>query len=230
MYVDLCLYGFYSFNFTWITEKAVMKRLVSILLSLCITTISGWAHSPAKILNVYNWANYIPKQVIQKFEKETGIKVYYSTYDSNELLYTKIKTDPQIGYDIIVPSGFIVQRMREEGLLTKLDKSKVPNRVNLNPLLLNQSFDPHNDFSFPYLWGTTGILINTKYYSDNEIRTWKALWNPKYKDQLTLLDSMRDVMSVALKVLGYSINDQNPDHIKAAYEISKKLIPNIQAC
>lgn len=199
------------------------------ILLFCGLIFSWVATAKTEVVNVYNWANYIPKDVIDRFEKETGIKVNYSTYDNNELLYTKIKANPRAGYDIVVPSSFIVERMRKNNLLLKLDKSKIPNLVNINPSLLNQSFDPGNRYSVPYLWGTTGILINSNYYADGDIQSWEDLWNPKYKNQITVLDSLRDMMGMSLKTLGYSLNDQDADHIKAAYMKLKMLVPNIQA-
>lgn len=196
---------------------------------LTLLSFSVFAKPSNEVVNIYNWANYIPKEVIKQFERETGVRVSYSTYDSNELLYSKIKANPKVDYDIIVPTGFIIQRMRLEGLLIKLDKTKIPNMRYLNPLLLNLPFDPGNQYSFPYLWGTTGIIVNTRYYATDEIQYWSDLWKPKYKNQVTVLDSLRDMMGMGLKVLGYSLNDQNPEHIKSAYEKLKALIPNIQA-
>lgn len=181
-----------------------------------------------QILNLYVWFGEIPDSVIAQFEKETGIKINYTTYDSNETLYAKIKASANPGYDLIEPSSYFVQRMAREHLLQKLNKNKLTNFQNLNPQFLNKSYDPSNNFSLPYIWGVTGIFFNKKYYNLNTIKSWQDLWSPKFKNQLMLLDDPREVFSVALISLGYSPNDQNLQHIKAAYERLKLLLPNIK--
>jgi spermidine/putrescine transport system substrate-binding protein len=181
-----------------------------------------------QVLNVYNWSSYMPDDVIQQFEKETGININYSTYDSNETMYAKLKADPSAAYDIVVPSSYFIQRMSREGMLRTIDKTRLPNFKNLNAEFLNKIFDPHNQYSIPYLWSSTGIVVNTKYFAKNGIKSWSDLWKPEYKDQLLLLDDTREVFSIALMVLGYSANDTNPDHIKQAYEKLKQLLPNVK--
>ncbi len=182
----------------------------------------------ANVVNVYNWSGYIPEKVLQLFTKQTGITVNYSTFDSNQELYAKLKASPNAGYDVIVPSANFVTKMRDQHMLQPLDKSKIPNLKNLNPWLMNRSFDPHNRYSIPYLWGTTAIIINTKYYPHVDITSWQQLWNKKFRDQLLLLNSAREVFAVALKSLGYSLNDTNPQHLRQAYQKLIKLLPNIK--
>lgn len=181
-----------------------------------------------KSLNIYIWSNYIPQKVITEFEKKTGIHINYSEFDSNNALYTKLKADPHIGYDIIVPSSYYVQRMRREGMLRKLNKTKLPNLKYLNPVLLNRSYDPHNNYSIPYLWGTTGIVVNDRYYHPKNFQSWNDLWKKQYKDQLLMLNDAREVFSIALISLGYSVNDKNTKHIKQAYLKLKALMPNVK--
>lgn len=180
-----------------------------------------------KIVNVYAWSGVIPDTVIQKFEKETGIKINFSTYDSNEMMYGKLKSSKNLGYDFIEPSSYYIERMRNQNMLTRLDKSKLSNFHNLNPELLKAPYDPNNDYSVPFMWGVTGIFIN-KDYIHHRIEKWSELWDEKYLNQLLLLDDPREVFSMALRTLGYSINDQNPDHIKQAYNKLKELLPNIK--
>jgi len=188
-----------------------------------------WADANAEpILNVYNWSGYISNDVLKEFEKETGIHVNYTTYDSNETMYAKLKADPDAGYDIVVPSTYFIDRMYKQGMLRKIDKNKIPNFKNLNPALLNKPFDPHNQYSIPYFWSTTGIAINTKYYPYNSITSWNDLWKSEYKDQLLLLDDVREVFSMALISLGYSANDADPEHIKQAYLKLRQLLPNVR--
>ncbi|OGO92874.1 MAG: spermidine/putrescine ABC transporter substrate-binding protein [Coxiella sp. RIFCSPHIGHO2_12_FULL_44_14] len=181
-----------------------------------------------RVLNVYNWSNFMPHQVIQAFEKETGIRVHYAEFDGNDTLYTKLKADPHSDFDVIVPSSYYVDRMRRESMLRPIDKNYLPNLKYINPLLLNRSFDPHNQYSIPYLWGTTGIVVNDQYFNPRQLRTWRDLWNKRYKNQLLMLDDAREVFAIALLSLGYSINDRNPQHITQAYHQLRALMPNIK--
>ena len=179
-------------------------------------------------VNVYAWSGEIPESLIQQFEKETGIKVNFSTYDSNEVLYSKLLASDNPGYDIVEPSTYYIDRMSHQGMLELLDKSKLIGFDNLDPQFLNQSYDPHNGYSIPYLWGATGIFVNTDYYSPSSITKWSDLWNPKYEDQLLLLDDSRDVFSMALFTEGYSPNDTKPQHLEKAYQKLRALAPNIK--
>lgn len=189
----------------------------------------GLNASAKSIVNVYNWADYMPLEVIKQFEKETGIQVNYTEYDSNETMYTKLKSNPNLDYDVIFPSAYYVQRMTKEQMLLPLDKKKLTHLGYLNQFLLKQkNFDPNNAYSIPYLWGTTGIVVNKKYINPQGIKSWGDLWQPKFKNQLLLFDDMRQVFAIALWHLGYSINDTNQDHIKQAYQELKKLWPNIK--
>jgi len=166
-----------------------------------------------QVLNVYNWSGYIPQNVITLFQKETGIKLNYSMFQSNEELYTKLKTDPNSSYDIVVPTSYLVEQMRDEGMLTKLDKRQLPNFKYLNTLLLNKSHDPGNQYSVPYLWGTTGIIVNRTEYPPGTITSWKDLWQPRFKNQIIGSNATRDMFGIAFKALGYSINDTDPQVI-----------------
>lgn len=180
------------------------------------------------VLNLYTWSGVIPDSIIQQFEKETGIKVNFSTYDSNETMYAKIKATPDAGYDIIEPSSYYIDRMRRQGMLEKIDKSKLSHFKNEDSEFLNQSYDPHNYFSVPFIWGVTGIFINTHDYPANSIKSWAEIWDKKYENQLMLIDDSREVFAIALLSLGYSINDSNPEHIHQAFLKLKKLSPNIK--
>lgn len=180
------------------------------------------------VLNVYNWADYMPTSVIKQFEKETGIQINYTEYDSNENMYAKLKSNSNLGYDVIFPSSYYVQRMGKEHMLMSLDKKKLSNFKNLNASLLNQNFDPNNQYSVPYLWGTTAIVVNKKFFDPKLITGWKDFWQPRFNNQLLLIDDMREVFAVALFRLGYSINDTNPKHIEQAFEQLKLLWPNIK--
>lgn len=156
------------------------------------------------------------------------VKVNYSTYGSNEAMYAKIKTLKGKGYDLVVPSTYYVDRMRREGLLQKIDKTRLSNLGNLNPRLLNQSYDPNNEYSIPYLWGTTGIAVNTKTIAPQKATAWADLWDPAYKNKLLLLNDMREVLGMGLKVLDYSVNSTDEREICAAYEKLTQILPNIR--
>lgn len=178
-------------------------------------------------VRVYNWSDYIPEGVLEEFTKETGIQVEYSTYDSNEIMYQKVKLFKGRGFDVLVPSTYLVQRMRSEGLIQNIDHKQISNFKNLDPGLLNQNYDPNNAFSIPYLWGTTGIIVNRQMIANTEIKSWKDLWAKQWRGKLVLIDDVRDVFHMALKINGHSINTTNSDEIKQAYDRLVKLLPNV---
>lgn len=207
-------------------SKNKISVLSAGLLSLVLASFPAYAKKQE--LNVYNWSNYMPKDIIVQFEKETGIHVNYSTYDGNDTLYAKLKADPNAGYDIVVPTNYFVDRMRNEHMLLKLDKSKLDNFKNLDPELLNKSFDPENNYSVPYFWGSTGIVVNKKYFDPRTVTKWSDLWDARFKDQLLILEDPHDVFSITLITLGYSANDDNPQHLYEAYIKLKALLPNVK--
>lgn len=198
------------------------------ILAIIFLLFSFAVQAEEKILNVYNWSGYMPDAVLNQFEKETGIKINYSTYDSNETMYAKLKANANAGYDIVVPSTYFIDRMHHQHMIQKIDKNKIPNFKNLNPALLDKEYDPGNNYSIPYLWSSTGIVINTKEFPRKSIVSWADLWKLQYRDQLLLLDDTREVFSMALMVLGYSANDTNPEHIKQAYLKLRELLPNVK--
>lgn len=201
-----------------------MKYIIALVLSL-ITTVTFAADN---IVNLYNWSGYLPDTIIKQFRKETGIQINYSTYDNNETMYAKLKANPEAGYDVIVPSSYFIDRMSRQGMLQKLDKTKLPNFKHMNPALLNKDFDRNNEYSMPYFWGTTGIVLNTQHHPKGSVTKWSQLWDKKYKGQLLMLDDTREIFSMALLSLGFSANSQKPDEIKAAYLKLKELLPNVK--
>jgi spermidine/putrescine transport system substrate-binding protein len=203
-----------------------MKKLIWML--LIVFLFGGSAGAKDKVLYFYNWSEYLPESLIQEFTKETGIKVVYTTYDSNEALYAKIKLLAGEGYDLVVPSSYYVHKMSKEGLLLKLDLAKLSNFKNLNPRHLNKPFDPNNQFSIPYLWGSTGIVVNSEEIDPGKITSWADLWKPEFKGKVLLLNDVRDVFYMSLRVLGYSGNSTNPEEIKKAYEKLDLLMPNVR--
>lgn len=195
--------------------------------SVCaLAMFSGMVNAADDELYFYNWSEYIPSEVLEQFTKETGIKVIYSTYESNETMYAKLKTHGE-GYDLVVPSTYYVSKMRDEGMLNKIDQSKLSNFEQLDANFMRKPFDPNNDYSIPYIWGATGIGVNTDMMDKSEINAWADLWDPKWEGQLMMMDDAREFFHIALRKLGYSANTTNPDEIKAAYEELKKLMPNV---
>lgn len=180
------------------------------------------------IVNIYAWTNEIPDVVVRQFEKETGIKVNISTYENNEIMYAKLRTGKNPGYDIVMPSSYFVDRMRRLNMIEKLEKSKISNWKAINPKFQHPDYDPNLEYSIPHVWGLTGIFLNRKYHAPQDITNWQDLWNPKYKNQLMVLDDVREIFSMALLSLGYSANDKNPQHIHEAFLKLKKLMQNIK--
>ncbi|KXI29021.1 extracellular solute-binding protein [Paraglaciecola hydrolytica] len=202
-----------------------MKHIKFIALSLA-TLIATQAFA-AKQVVVYNWSEYIPEAVVEKFTEETGIKVIYSTYESNEVMYSKLQLQKNSGYDVIVPSAYYVSKMAKEKMLLPLDKSKISHFKQLNPTLLNKEFDPDNQYSAPYLWGSTGIGVNSSEIDPATITSWKQLFDKKYAKQLLVTDDLREVFHIALVLNGHSPNTTKPEEIKQAYELLKTLMPNV---
>lgn len=195
--------------------------------ALCAATLfTTNAMANDQELYFYNWSEYIPSEVLEDFTKETGIKVIYSTYESNESMYAKLKTQGT-GYDLVVPSTYFVSKMRKEGMLLEIDKSKLSNFAGLDSNYLNKPFDPNNSYSIPYIWGATGIGINTDMLDKSNIHNWSDLWDAKWEGQLMMMDDSREVFHIALVKLGYSPNTTDPKEIEAAYEELKKLMPNV---
>ncbi|PSJ47118.1 extracellular solute-binding protein [Zobellella taiwanensis] len=182
-------------------------------------------------LSVYAWAEYLPDGVLQSFTKETGIKVDYATFDSNEALYAKLKLLQTSGasesYDLIFPSSYMLSKMAREGMLQPLDKSKLPNLSQLEPSLLDREFDPGNRFSVPYAFGSTAIAVNRDDLADANITAWQDLWDSQWQGQLMLTDDIRENFQMALLTLGHSANSREPEEIKAAYEKLLTLQDNV---
>lgn len=185
------------------------------------------AANASKIVNVYAWGGEIPKETLHDFEKIYGIKVNFSTYDNNETLYAKLKATRRGIYDVIMPSGYYVERMRNQNMLLKLNPKKIPNLRNLAPLFMHSDFDPGNSYSAPIVWGITGIFYNQTHIK-NPPQKWRDLWNLKWKEQLLILDDAREVFAISLLSLGYNPNDPDPVHIEAAYQNLLALVPNIR--
>ena len=157
---------------------------------------------------------------LQKFEEETGIKVLYETYDTNETMYQKVKSG-STNYDLVFPSDYMVEKMINEGLVQKIDFENIPNMKYIDKSFLNPIYDETNEYSVPYMWGTFGILYNKKMVKE-PVDSWDILWNPKYKGNIMMFDSVRDTMGIALKKLGYSMNTTDLKEINEAKDVLMK--------
>lgn len=184
--------------------------------------------SGAKVLNVYNWGDYIDPDLIKKFEKEYGYKVNYETFDSNEAMFTKIQQGGT-AYDITIPSEYMIQKMKEEKLLLSLDHSKIKGLENIDSSFLNLSFDKGNQYSVPYFWGTLGIVYNDKFVDGKNMQSWDDLWRPELKNNVMLIDGAREVIGLGLNSLGYSLNSKNDAQLTAAVNKLRKITPNVKA-
>lgn len=180
-----------------------------------------------KTLVVCNWGEYICKEnsdeffnVIEKFEEETGIKVEYVVAETNESLYTSLKSGA-VDYDVIFPSDYMIEQLINEKMLAELDFNNIPNFKNIMDEFKNPDYDPTNAYSVPYFWGTVGIVYNEDLV-DEEIDSWDDLWSDKYPNMILMFNNPRDAFAIAENKLGYSMNTTDEAEIKAAAEELKK--------
>ncbi len=194
-----------------------MKKF-SVILIASVLVLSGCSSSKKETLRILSPTVYIDKSVITDFEKEHNVKVIYDTFDSNEAMYTKILSGDK--YDILIPSDYMIERLIEEDKLEKLDRSKLKNIGGLNPELLGKSFDPSDEYSVPYFWGSIGIVYNQTVIDKTLVETqgWSILRNTDYKGRLYFYDSERDAFMIALKALGYSANTTSVAELEAAQQ------------
>ncbi len=204
----------------------VPKVLLATAIGFTLASCSGMTDN--KTLNLYNWEEYMPQEVLDGFERETGITINYVTFETNTEMYDNLKSSDSAGlYDIAIPSSYFVDKMAGEGLLQELNKSKISNFKNLDTSFTNTPVDPDNKYSIPYVWGSTGLVIDGAVIDYQKVASWEDLWRPEYEGQVMLMDDMRDVFGMSLLTLGYSVNSSNPDEIEAAYNKLVSLKPNI---
>ena len=195
------------------------KRMLSLLLcgAMCAGLLSGCGNtSSAEVLNVYNWGEYIDTDLIDQFEEETGIKVIYNTFDSNENLYSRIQTT---SYDVIIPSDYAISRFIDEDMLQPLNYDHIPNMKLIDEKYTHLDFDPEQKYSVPYTWGVVGIVYNTRYVDEADIGSWDLLWNPKYTNRTAMFNNSRDALGIALMYLGYSLNTTDKDELREAADL-----------
>jgi spermidine/putrescine transport system permease protein len=199
-------------------HKGTMKRILAIMAVIVVgvMVITG-LYSSKRVLRVFNSGEYLEPELMEQFEKEYDCKLIYETFDSNESMYTKIKSGAE--YDVIVTSDYMIERLIKEEQLQPIDWSKITNKDALDPDVMDFAFDPDNEYSVPYYVGTVGILYNPNVVDEEDLEEgWELLRNPKYKGDIYMIDSERESFMIALKSLGYSMNTDNYDEIDEAYK------------
>ena len=206
------------------------RRLLSLLLCILLAAAAGVMAScsggdGSTTLYVKNWGEYMSlgedemMNVNEEFTKQTGIQVKYTTYETNEQLYTMLSTG-STEIDVIFPSDYMAGRMVEEGMLAELDFDRIPNYGLLDSRFKNLQYDPENKYTVPYLWGTVGIFYNTTMVDPEDVEnlSWDLLWNEKYAGKILRFDNPRDAFAIAEAKLGYSLNTTDESELWASYE------------
>ncbi len=200
------------------------------LLTLALTGCAGTGGDATKgVVNVYNWGEYIDMSVLSDFTAQTGIKVNYQNYDSNEAMYGKLAGGGS-GYDVIIPSDYMIGQLIEEDMLEPINFDNIPNFADVDPALKNPEYDPENLYSVPYMFGILGIIYNTTMVAPGEdMETWDVLWNENYSGDILMFDNSRDTIGIALKKLGYSYNTTDVAQITQAVDLLLEQKPLVQA-
>lgn len=222
------------------------KKLISLLAALLLAAACGGsalaedaglaedaAPDRGVTINVYNWGEYIANgtegsmDVNAEFTRRTGIKVNYTTFDSNESLYSKL-AGGGADYDVIIPSDYMVSKLIDEGMLAELDFTRIPNYSYIDEQFRSPDYDPENKFSIPYTWGVVGLFYNTDFVKE-EITSWSALWDEQYRDKILMFDNPRDAFGIAQFMLGYSLNTTDESQWQEAAALLKQQKPLVQA-
>ena len=215
-----------------------MKRILS--LALCLLVVLSMipavfaADTSPVTINVYNWGQYIADgtdgyiDVNNAFTEATGIEVNYMTFDTNESLYTKLKTGGST-YDIVIPSDYMAGRLIAEGLVQKINYDNIPNYKYIDESYKNTAYDPDNEYTVPYTWGTVGVIYNKKYVSEEDIGSWDLLWNSKYAGKILMFDNCRDAFAIAEASLGYSLNTRDEAELRACADLLATQKPLVQS-
>ena len=203
-----------------------MKKIILVLFILLFTC--GCGNNDGRILNVLNWSSYIPNEVISDFSKESGIKVNYSTYSSNEELLAKISSSKDGTYDLIFPSDYMLEVMIRREMLDTMDTSELENFNNLNENYLGLEYDKNNEYSIPFIAASTVISYNREVIKD-DIISYNDLLNPKYKNEIVLIDDQRIIIGMALLANGFDMNSVDEDELEIAKNWLKELRKNLKA-
>ena len=216
-----------------------MLRSPALVAAALALVIAAPAHAQQRIVNVYNWSDYVEPSLLDNFTEQTGIKVRYDTFDSNDTLETKLLAGKS-GYDVVVPTGFFLERQIKAGVFQKLDKSKLPNLVNIWPEIAQRlaAYDPGNLYAVNYMWGTTGIGYNVAKArealgGDGKIDTWEVVFKPELLAKFRgcgvyLLDSADDIMPAALQYLGFDPNSHKEAELQKAADLLVKVRSSVR--
>ena len=211
-----------------------MKKFVSLIISVIILFSAFSVAAAAEetiVLNVYNWGEYIEQETIDMFEeKYPHIDVNYTTFDSNEAMYSKIVSGAA-SYDIVIPSEYMISKLINEDMLAELDFTNIPNYKYVGEAYKNLSSDPENKYSVPYFWGTVVVIYNAAFVAKEDVKdeSLDLLWNEKYAGKILMFDNPRDSFGISLTRLGYSMNTENPDEWQAAAKALSEQKPIVQA-
>lgn len=204
-----------------------MKKLTMLLLAAALTLCPLFALAAQETISVYNWGDYIEPEVLDLFEQETGIKVIYETFETNEDMYAKIAMGGS-SYDVIIPSDYMIERMVQENLLQKINWENIPNVANIDPRFMNEGYDPQSEYAVPYTWGTMGILYNTEMV-DEAPTSWNTLMDPAYTMDMLMLNSPRDTLAIALVMTGHDLNSTDPADLEDAKNLLIEQKPMVLA-
>lgn len=177
-------------------------------------------------IHVFNWGEYIDPDLLDAFTEETGIRVIYETFDSNEAMLVKINQGGT-SYDLAMPSEYMVEKMAERDMLVNLDHTQLPNLEHIGEQFLGLDFDPQNKYSVPYFWGTVGVLFHPE-KTDLDFTSWDMLWDESLRNEILLVDSAREVMGFALNSMDESLNSKDPDKLQEALDKLIELAPNVR--
>lgn len=203
-----------------------MNKIFYLLLVLAVVLLQSCDHAQIPSLNLFAWSEYVPQEVIDGFTKETGIKVNYETYDSNEAMITKL-SQGSTRYDLIQPSEYAVENLIRRDMLEPLDESQIPNTKNLDEAYRDPSYDPGLKYSRPYMAGTVGIVVNSDTIKE-PIRGFSDVFQPKYRGRIVAVNDNREIVSWAFDVLKIPINDVTPANLEKARPLIKSWLPLVK--
>lgn len=216
----------------------IVKRVAAAAVVICLVVgmafAVGYARQETITLNVYNWGQYIADgsdeslDIIAAFEEAyPNIKVNYSTYDSNEMMYSKL-SNGGITVDVIIPSDYMIARLISEDMLLELDYNNIPNYQYVDESFKNTDYDPENKYSVPYTWGTVGLLYNTKYVDEADVTGWELLWNEKYAGKILMFGNSRDAFGITQYMLGYDVNSTDKAELQTCADKLREQKPVLQ--
>lgn len=200
-------------------KRGILSLALLLSLVLLLPLLTGCQRTRTKtgnVVNIYNWGEYIDPSLLKQFEGETGIKVVYSTFATNEDLFVKIQSGGA-NYDLICPSDYMLDKMKKAGLLEKIDYDKIPNMEYIDKEFLYQAYDPTQEYSVPYFWGTVGIVYN-KTMVHEVVDSWDILWKEDYRRNILMMDSTRDSFAIGLIRRGYSLNSEREEELAEAQQ------------